>query len=80
MTISNRVAAIERSLTRRAAPQVIEVRGGFSDESRMRATAGEFHFKQTESETPAAFRARALTAATAAGKPFLIIAGLPGEH
>ena len=80
MTLRNRIEALERGLAHRNTPQVIEIKGGFSNEGRIRATAGEFRFEQTDAETAAAFRARALTAATAAGKPFLIIGGLPKQH
>jgi hypothetical protein len=79
--IERRLAAAERRL-KPPAPQVFEIRGGFTtcDPSGdpTFATVGSAHLDRAPDESFANFKARAIAAAAAARERFVIIGGLAG--
>jgi hypothetical protein len=74
-----RVAAIERRMVAHLEIMEIVVRGGLpgSDDDPTFATAGGIRWERAPAETLAAFRERAVAAATAAGERYIVIGGLP---
>jgi hypothetical protein len=77
--LERRVAAIERRMVAHLEIMEIAVRGGLpgSDDDPRFATVGGIRWERAPAETLAAFRARAVAAATAAGERHIIIGGLP---
>lgn len=77
MSLRSRLAAVERQLAPLGeTPLVIVIRGGLHANDPMHATAGEHRWERAPDESLAAFKARALAEAIAAGEEFLVIAGL----
>jgi hypothetical protein len=75
MTLKRRIAAAERAVLP-AAPQLIRVRGGPDYDKPTHATVGGQELRRRPDETLAAFEARALMAAKAAGEKFVVVGGL----
>jgi hypothetical protein len=77
--LDRRVAAIERRMVAHLEIMEIAVRGGLpgSDDDPRFATVGGIRWERAPAESLAAFRARAVAAATAAGERHIIIGGCP---
>ena len=75
--LERRVAAIERRMVAHLEIMEIAVRGGLpgSDDDPTFATAGGIRWERAPAETLAAFRERAVAAATAAGERYIVIGG-----
>jgi hypothetical protein len=77
MTLTTRLAELERRLRRAGDVQVITIRGGVSAFDDTHATVGDQELVRGPDETFAAFEARAIATAKAAGEAFVIVGGMP---